>query len=176
MAGWLGAPSEGRTTQRERGVIRAPRGPARPRRDATTRLKRPTVLAIALVMLVCPAGCMKSLPGAPSELSTGIVIYLDVNFEGESAHVTQDISDLRDVKGPCLESSGDPTGPSFTWNDCISSIRVAPGWRAILYRDDGYRDDSVEIEADVANLRQMNHDCPHDGLNDCVTSIRVRRQ
>jgi hypothetical protein len=136
-------------------------------------------------MSVCVPGCKDSLPAAPSELSTGIVIYLDANFEGESAHVTQDISDLRDVKGPCPYSDagsgpivgGVPvSGIGFGWSDCISSIRVAPGWRAVLYRDDGYRDDSVEIVADVADLRDMSHDCPHRGLNDCVTSIRVRRQ
>ncbi len=145
------------------------------------RLKPPAILAVALMTLVGLAGCIKSLPGAPSELSTGIVIYLDVNFEGESAHVTQDISDLRDVNGPCKYTDfsdffADDYLSSYGWSDCISSIRVAPGWRAILYRDDSYTDDSVEITADVADLRQMSHDCPRGGLNDCVTSIRVRRE
>ena len=146
------------------------------------RQKLPAVLAIALVMVVCVAGCMKSLPGAPSELSTGIVIYLDINFGGEAAHVTQDISDLRDVKGPCQYTdytdapvAGVPL-PGYGWSDCISSVRGAPGWRSILYRDDSYTDDSAEITTDVTDLRQMSHDCPHGGLNDCVTSIRVRRQ
>jgi|KBSMisStandDraft_5_1062788.scaffolds.fasta_scaffold09858_7 hypothetical protein len=144
------------------------------------RLKPPGVLGIATVMLACLAGCVKSLPAAPSELLTGIVVYHDVNFEGDSAHVTQDISDLRDVRGPCpytdWVSSTTATATGYGWSDCISSVRVAPGWQAVLYRDDGYRDDSVEIIADVADLTEMMHDCPHHGLNDCVTSIRVRRQ
>jgi hypothetical protein len=56
-------------------------------------------------------------------------------------------------------------------------VRVAPGWRATLYRDDGYRDDALEITSDTPNLQLITqHDCPKDGLNDCVTSIRVRRQ
>jgi len=39
------------------------------------RLKPPGVLGIATVMLACLAGCVKSLPAAPSELLTGIVVY-----------------------------------------------------------------------------------------------------
>ena len=58
-------------------------------------VKPPAVLAMALPMLVCLTGCRKSLPTAPSELSTGIVVYEHMTFEGESAHITRDISDLR---------------------------------------------------------------------------------
>ena len=40
-----------------------------------------------------------------------------------------------------------------------------------------YRDDELAITADVPNLQLVTeHDCPHDGLNDCITSVRVRRQ
>jgi hypothetical protein len=132
-------------------------------------------------MLVGLTGCKKSLPTAPSELTSGIIVYEHANFEGDSAVITQDISDLSDVKGPCLHhdpplAAGSSGTTNYNWNDCISSVRVAPGWRATLYRDDGYRDDSVDIVEDVANLTTMNHDCPHGGLNDCVTSVRVRRQ
>ena len=51
------------------------------------------------------------------------------------------------------------------------------GWRATLFRDDNYRDDELTLTADQPNLQLVTqHDCPHDGLNDCVTSIRVRPQ
>ena len=132
--------------------------------------------AIALTLAL---GCQKSLPTAPSELTTGITVYEHANFQGESAHITGDTDNLRDFKGPCEHSDTDANGVSSTsydWNDCISSVRVAPGWRATLYRGSGYRDDSLEITADVANLQLVAHDCEHDGLNDCVSSIRVSRR
>jgi hypothetical protein len=136
-------------------------------------------LGVVLVAIGA-AACQQSLPSGPSELATGITIYEDANYLGRSAHITEDIRDLRDVRGPCEHYDSDAAGGGryvYNWNDCISSVRVAPGWRATLFRDDGYRDDSLEITADTPNLQLITqHDCPKDGLNDCVTSIRVRRQ
>jgi hypothetical protein len=110
------------------------------------------------------------------------VVYVDANYLGESAHIADDIPDLREVRGPC-EHYESPTvgvpgsgGFRYDWNDCISSIRVAPGWLAIVYRDDGYRDDSLTIAEDAPNLQLVEHDCPARGLNDCITSVRVRRR
>lgn len=131
-----------------------------------------TLLRIVGILLLF-AGCQNSLPTAPSELATGIVVYEHANFLGASAHITTDISDLSGFKGPCLDPGSDY---SESWNDCISSVRVAPGWSATLYRDDGYRDDSITVTADVPNLTTVGHNCPAHGLNDCVTSIRVRRR
>jgi hypothetical protein len=134
---------------------------------------------VPVLALTAALGCQKSLPSEPSQLSTGITVYEHANFQGESAHITGDTSDLRDFKGPCEHESSDSQGGSsvtYDWNDCISSVRVAPGWRATLYRGTGYRDDSLEITADVANLQLVAHDCEHDGLNDCVSSIRVSRR
>jgi hypothetical protein len=115
------------------------------------------------------------LPSAPSALTAGIVIYEHANFIGASAHLTEDIADLRSVKGPCIQIDND-SGGTEVWNDCISSVRVAAGWVATLYRDDGYRDDSITITEDMPNLQLAPHDCPREGLNDCVTSIRVRKR
>jgi hypothetical protein len=135
---------------------------------------------VATLALTLGLACQQTLPTAPSELVDGIVVYEDANFLGRSAHITKDISDLSGVNGPCehSEGGGSPGTSSlvYNWNDCISSVKVAPGWRATLYRDDGYRDDSLDIIADVPNLQLVEHDCPHGGLNDCVTSVRVRRQ
>jgi hypothetical protein len=134
--------------------------------------------AAALAAMLGP-GCHTNLPSAPSELLSGIVVYEDANFLGRSALITKDISDLSGVNGPCEHSEPGPSSTSntvFNWNDCISSVKVAPGWRATLYRDDGYLDDSLDVVLDVPNLQLVGHDCPHGGLNDCVTSIRVRRQ
>jgi hypothetical protein len=120
-------------------------------------------------------GCdEKELPMAPSTFSAGIIVYEHANFLGNSAHLTADVPDLRDFRGPCVhESEG---SVDRDWNDCISSIRVAPGWRATLYRDADYHDDSLDVSEDVPNLQLVRqHDCPKDGLNDCVSSVRVRR-
>ena len=137
---------------------------------------RPLATALALMLVL---GCQQSLPSAPSELTTGITLYEHANFQGESAHITSDTADLRDFKGPCEHESTDSnnvSSTSYDWNDCISSVRVAPGWRATIYRDTGYRDDSLEITADVSNLQLVAGDCPRDGLNDCISSVRVSRR
>lgn len=138
-------------------------------------------IAALTATLTGAAGCETNrLPTAPSDLATGIVVYEHANYQGASAHITDDVRDLRDVRGPCehFDSDGSNGGRYYyDWNDCISSVKVAPGWRATLFRDDNYRDDELAITADVPNLQLVTeHDCPHDGLNDCITSVRVRRQ
>jgi len=140
---------------------------------------RPCLSVSCCAVLALLAGCRDSLPSAPSELAAGIIVYEHANFLGASAHITEDISDLRSVKGPCFESDDTSATPGSTidvWNDCISSVRVAPGWVATLYRDDEYFDDSITTTQDVPNLQLAPHDCPREGLNDCITSIRVRKQ
>ena len=111
---------------------------------------------------------------APSSLSAGIILYEHANFLGNSAHLTGDLHDLREFRGPCFQ--GDDAS-SRNWNDCVSSVRVAPGWRAILYRAPDYHDDALEISEDVANLALVRvHDCDQGGLNDCISSVRVRQR
>jgi hypothetical protein len=46
--------------------------------------------------------------------------------------------------------------------DCISSIRIAPGWQATIYQDDGFKGHSVET-TDLANLQLVAGSCDHDG-------------
>jgi len=131
------------------------------------------VTAIALAGLVY--GCSPSeLPMAPTPFLTGVILYEHANFLGNSAHLTADVPDLRDFRGPCIQ--GDDAS-SRDWNDCVSSVRVAPGWRATLYRGTNYHDDALDITEDVANLQLVKeHDCNKGGLNDCVSSVRVRQQ
>ena len=132
-------------------------------------------VAVATAMTV---GCahLMDLPTAPSEFTSGVVVYEHANFVGNSAHVTDDIPDLSKFNGPCAHDDGEGT-TSYDWSDCISSVKVAPGWTATLYRGTNYKDDSVVLTADAGNLQDFKqHDCPKKGLNDCVTSIRVRPQ
>ena len=124
----------------------------------------------AVVILTVLSGCELTLPVAPSELTTGIVVYEHANYVGQSAHITTDIKDLRSInRGPCR------TEESADWSDCISSVRVAPGVRATLYRDPNFRGESLEVSADTANLQLEKGSCSHGGLNDCVTSIQLGR-
>ena len=129
------------------------------------------VTAIALTALAC--GCSPpELPMAPTAFNAGVILYEHANFLGNSAHLTGDIADLRNFKGPCTQSED-----AHDWNDCVSSVRVASGWRATLYRGANYRDDALEITEDMANLQLVReHDCIKGGLNDCVSSVRVRQQ
>jgi hypothetical protein len=114
------------------------------------------------------SGCEMTLPSAPSDLTTGIVVYEHANYLGQSAHVTNDIKDLKSVdRGPCT------TEDSSDWNDCISSVRIAPGTRATLYRDPNFKGESLELSGDIPNLQLATVSCPHYGLNDCVTAIRI---
>jgi hypothetical protein len=128
-----------------------------------------------VVLAVVVFGCERpELPMSPTTPNEGIVLFEHANFLGNSAYITGDIPDLRDFRGPCFHESGDATARD--WNDCVSSVRVAPGWRATIYRDTNYRDDSLEIREDVPNLQLVTGDCDHAGLNDCVSSVRVRRE
>lgn len=138
-------------------------------------LRRATVAVCAIGLASMALGCERpELPTSPSVLSTGIVLFEHANFQGNSANVTGDTPDLRNFTGSCVHSDGESV--TRDWNDCISSVRVAPGWRATIYRDTGYRDDSLEITSDVPNLQLVPGDCDHDGLNDCVSSVRVTPQ
>jgi len=136
--------------------------------------QRTSLVLCLLVLATLAPGCENpELPMSPSSLATGIVLFEHANFLGNSAHITSDIDDLREFLGPCLHDDGAGSS-SRDWNDCVSSVRVAPGWRATLYRGTGFDDDSLDVISDVPNLQVVPGDCPHDGLNDCVSSVRVR--
>lgn len=139
---------------------------------AKPKAKQGQLVAIVGLVLLLSA-CEDSLPIAPSELVTGIVIYEHANYLGKSAHVTQTIESLTSIMGPCSKSES--SGPANSWGECVSSIRVAPGWRAILYRGGGWKGDQLEVTGDIPNLQLASGECDHGGFNDCVESIRLFR-
>jgi hypothetical protein len=129
-----------------------------------------------ILPLLILLGCAESLPTAPSELTRGVVIYEHANYLGKSAHITGDLRDLNAFEGPCTESGSGAPGDLTEykgWDDCMSSIRVAPGWRATLYEHDDFNGKQLEVTADIANLQLVPGPCEHDDFNDCVTSVRV---
>lgn len=143
-------------------------------------MPRSTIALVAAALLLT-SSCQKSLPTGPSELVSGIIVYEHANFQGASAHLVTSVADLKDFKGPCerAETVGGAFGTPVSaevhheWNDCVSSIRVAPGWRARVYRDDDYSGQSFETATDVPNLQLVPGTCDHEGMNDCITSIRL---
>jgi hypothetical protein len=143
-------------------------------RGAPNRLLRNAAGLLATLLL---ASCEQaSLPAAPSEVTSGLTLYEHANYLGTSALLTRSSGDLSDFSGPCEHTeSGGSTGSTTTydWQDCVSSVRIAPGWRATLYRDRDYKGQSVEVTADLPNLQLVPGSCDHDGLNDCVSSIKL---
>jgi len=144
--------------------------------------RRAYVLATAPIVAALLFGCQKSLPSAPSDVTTGITVYEDSNYSGGSAHLTADVADFEDYSGPCVHHeqisgpSGNPITTTVTnWGDCISSLRVAPGWRATIFKDDGFRGESMEITSDQPDLKRVVGSCSSGGMNDCISSIRVQR-
>ena len=133
--------------------------------------------AAALAVAVAFVGsCMKNLPtGTEGELTAGINIHEHANFLGDSAHLESDASNLSEYNGPCEHSSycGYGSCYDYNWDDCISSIKVAPGWRATIYRDSYFDGEALYVTADAPNLQLVRGTCDHGGLNDCISSIRV---
>ena len=131
-------------------------------------------------MLLLAVGCRDSLPTAPDDLTAGVILYKDANFLGEAAHVTEDIKDLEDFHGPCEQITTDAAGNSSTkdsWDDCVSSIRVARGWRATLYEHPDFKGWAADVgEENVANYQLVRGPCKNDTFNDCASSIRVFRK
>lgn len=123
------------------------------------------------------SGCRaQTLPPVPPVFASGIAIYSDVNYGGESALVTSDIADLRQVVSLCSEVDTQDdakfTSGSRTWTNCMSSVGVASGWRAILFANPDFSGASFETTLSVRDLRRVPGPCRLT-LNDCVSSIKV---
>lgn len=126
-------------------------------------------ICAALALQAC--GSLTAL--GPTPASDGIIIYIHADYVGTSQQLAVDVPDLDAVEGPCVEEDDDSA--SARWNDCVSSVKVMPGWRATLYRDDNFKGASVTISEDTPNLQRVPGPCS-GGFNDCVSSIRVARQ
>jgi hypothetical protein len=137
---------------------------------------RPAMLfAVLCSITACGDTGLPGLPAGPSDLSSGVVFYEAANFTGSSALVTSDIPNLGDFDGPCEHTGDSERGTFYDWNDCVSSFRVAPGWRATVYEQRDYKGESYMTTEDTGNLQLVRGTCSHDGLNDCVSSVRVVR-
>ena len=127
------------------------------------------VACLAFLTIAC--GSFERL--GPTPLDEGVIVYIHADFIGSSQQVNSDVADFGNVEGPCVTGSDDSA--TATWDDCISSIRILPGWRATLYRDPNFRGASIEVTEDLHDLKQMSGPCSNS-FNDCASSIRVSRR
>jgi hypothetical protein len=77
-----------------------------------------------------------------------------------------DVVDFSDIAGPC--------GAARNWEDCVSSIRLSPGWTATLFEGDGFDGDTLPVLTDITNLDNIPG-CGAGDWDNCASSIRVQR-
>lgn len=134
---------------------------------------RPFLILMGVVVALGLAGCGTGITAlGPTPADQGIVIYMHAGFAGPAQALNVDVPNLGNVQGSC--SSG-AEGETPSWANCVSSVKVLPGWTATLYRDPKYKGSSITLTADTPNLHDVSGPCDHT-FNDCVSSIRVARQ
>lgn len=137
---------------------------------------RSTQRRASILLPVLLAACSSS-PTSPGEKA--LTVFVDRNYGGSWHDVFADWSNLRSEAGPCNQitvvTGNTTTTSGGNWDDCISSIRLSPGWIATLYRDRNFSGPTVEVTEDIPNLRNLPGPCDH-GVDDCVSSIRVSRR
>ena len=57
----------------------------------------------------------------------------------------------------------------------MSSLRVFSGWSVTLYEDKEFEGRRVTVTADTPDLGALSGPCDRT-FNDCVSSLRVRKQ
>jgi hypothetical protein len=133
---------------------------------ATEVLAMRTRRLVAAALALSLAGC--GGPAAPSQApSDGIVLYEHPGFKGGSLELTSDVDNLGVIGGPC-----NPGMFYSNWNDCVSSIRVPPGWQAIIYEDPLYRGKAFTVTGDISDLE---HSPDPTNWDDKISSVRVLR-
>ena len=117
-------------------------------------------------------GCDTTEPLGPTPVDEGVIVFIHSGFRGASQQLGADVSDLGKVEGPC---GGSDSESSRTWNDCVSSVRVLPGWGATLYGDKDFRGASLVVTEDVTDLGLRPGSCS-GSYDDCISSVRVYRR
>ena len=127
-------------------------------------------LATTLLISGCGAG-----PTGPSatEAQDGVTIYEHPQFKGTSRLLLTDVEDLDDLTGGCHQDGR--FDPTLDFDDCISSIRIPPGWRVTVYEDPRYRGRSATFTSDIGDLDDVKGPCGGD-FDDCISSISVSLQ
>ena len=139
-----------------------------------SRWKQQRRLVAVILALGLMSACDRDSPTRPS-LTGGVTLYEHPDYRGASYMLTHDDANLDTERGPCRATTNPAAGRS--WDECVSAISVAEGWRAVVFEDDNYSGRSRTFTANVANLRgeMGGPDSCDGGWNDCISSLRVSR-
>ena len=119
-----------------------------------------------LLAAILVTGCSDD-PTSP--ILDGVTFYEFDNFNGEFGFLRDDMADLNFMGGPCGGIGEN------NWSECISSIEVSDGWKAILYQLDGFNGDSLVVLSIRSDL-DSSEGCGAIGdWDNCAKSIRVIR-
>ena len=140
--------------------------------------RREMNFAAPLLALTVLAGCGSDPVGlAPIE---GVTVFARVDYEGPRRTFLEDVMDfklVRDNPQPDEDECYDKVFGQEQWTDCISSIRVAAGWQAIVYVHDTFRGDTLIVTSDIPDLRGIQApDCQTMSWDNCISSMRVMRR
>lgn len=130
-------------------------------------MSRHIAVAVFSVVVLAATGCDDN-PQGPSQ---GITVWEDPNFRGSGETFAGSVFDLDDVRGPCtgfFDTVGDGS-----WDDCISSIQVSPGWEVTIFEDDENEGESLTLTTDVRDLEEVRGPCGDD-WDDCISSMQIR--
>lgn len=139
-----------------------------------------TRLTASFLVLMMLAACEGS-PIDPTGLvpSTGILVFARADYRGPYRNFVRDVSDLKlvdDEPQPAASECASKIFGQEFWTDCVSSIRVADGWRAVVYQHDTFRGDSLTVTSDIPDLSRIP--LPSDSTwtwDEVISSIRVLR-
>lgn len=100
-------------------------------------------------------GIIAGLALLQTSVYAGVTVYQHVNYKGTSTRYGVGGHDYNEIK----KAPG---------NDTISSVRIDPGYRVILYWDAKYRGRSLTLTKNTPNLVDY-------GMNDQTSAIRVEK-
>ena len=140
-----------------------------------------TNFAASFLVLILLAGCggTDSMGPAPS---AGITVFARADYRGPRRTFVDDVEDLKrlvDDPQPDEEECAEKIFGQEYWTDCVSSIRVADGWWAVVYQHDTYRGDSLVVTSDIRDLSAIQRPSSDEfsgwTWDETISSIRVRR-
>lgn len=126
-------------------------------------------------MLMPVGGCDSTGP-APT---AGVTVFARADYRGAHRTFLGDVEDL-EVLGGDLPDEKDCCWGLFCgrsgWTDCVSSIRIADGWQAVMYEHDTFRGDSLTVTTfDIPDLGRILMSTGGSTWSNTISSIRARR-
>ena len=137
----------------------------------------------ACFVLMLLAGCGGSDPMGPVPPPTaGISVFARADYRGPHRTFLADVEDLKrlvDDPQPAEDECAEKLFGQEYWTDCVSSIRVADGWWAVVYQHDNFRGDSLFVTSDIPDLGAIQMPSSSEFAtwtwDETISSIRVGR-